>query len=311
MTRPPGNNKPPLLPEQFLGAYELFLQYLISERRLAENSVEAYSADINGFLTYLARKRKKTFEEVNLKVIHNFLQNCLENNISHRSNARRVSALRTFFSFLVQRNLTADNPFVAVDLPKSGKKLPIALSVTEVSKLLKPPGLVTPISRRDTAMIFLLYSTGLRVSELVNLPQSAVNLTSCFIRVLGKGNKERLIPFGRQAKEKIQEYIDLGRPRILNGKRSNYLFVTNRGSCMTRLRFWQIIRKVALAAGIDKDISPHMLRHSFATHLLSHGADLRAVQMMLGHADISTTQVYTHVDQDRLKTIHKKFHPRG
>ena len=160
-------------------------------------------------------------------------------------------------------------------------------------------------------MLFLLYSTGLRVSELVRLPLAACNLSACFVRVIGKGNKERLIPFGNQAKEKIEQYLKTARPLILKGKRSNDLFVTGRGSCMTRLRFWQIVRKTALAAGIDKNISPHMLRHSFATHLLSHGADLRAVQMMLGHADIATTQIYTHIDQDRLKSIHKKFHPRG
>jgi integrase/recombinase XerD len=311
VTRPPGNTKPPLLPEQFLGSYELFLQYLISERRLAENSVAAYAADINTFLSFLVAQRKKELRDVDLKVIHKFLSHCRDKQISHRSNARRVSALRTFFNFLANRNIVASNPFTAVDLPKSGRKLPITLSTSEVSRLLAPPPSLTPIARRDAAMLYLLYSTGLRVSELVALPQSACNLTSCFVRVLGKGNKERLIPFGEQAKEKVEEYIDLARPRILNGRRSNYLFVTNRGKCMTRLRFWQIIRKAALAAGIDKEISPHMLRHSFATHLLSHGADLRAVQMMLGHSDISTTQVYTHVDQDRLKNIHKKFHPRG
>jgi integrase/recombinase XerD len=160
-------------------------------------------------------------------------------------------------------------------------------------------------------MLFLLYSTGLRVSELVQLPLAACNLAAGFVRVMGKGNKERLIPFGNQAKEKIENYLKTARPLILKGKRSNYLFITARGSCMTRLRFWQIVRKTALAAGIDKEISPHMLRHSFATHLLSHGADLRAVQMMLGHADVATTQIYTHIDQDRLKNIHKKFHPRG
>lgn len=160
-------------------------------------------------------------------------------------------------------------------------------------------------------MLFLLYSTGLRVSELVQLPLAACNLAAGFVRVIGKGNKERLIPFGDQAKAKIEQYLKTARPLILKGRRSNYLFVTGRGSCMTRLRFWQIVRKTALAAGIDKNISPHMIRHSFATHLLSHGADLRAVQMMLGHADIATTQIYTHIDQDRLKSIHKKFHPRG
>mgnify|MGYP001820688079 CR=1 FL=1 len=160
-------------------------------------------------------------------------------------------------------------------------------------------------------MLFLLYSTGLRVSELVTLPLSGCNMAAGFIRVIGKGNKERLIPFGEQAKDKITHYVKTARPLILKKRRSNYLFVSNRGTCMTRLRFWQIVQKTTLANGIDKKISPHMLRHSFATHLLSHGADLRSVQMMLGHADIATTQIYTHVDQDRLKNIHKKFHPRG
>jgi integrase/recombinase XerD len=178
-------------------------------------------------------------------------------------------------------------------------------------RLLTPPNINTPIGKRDHAMLFILYATGLRVSELVNLPLSACNLTAGFVRVLGKGNKERLIPFGDQAREKIDDYLKTARPKILKIKRSNYLFVTRRGTCMTRLRFWQIIRKTALAVGITKEISPHMIRHSFATHLLSHGADLRAVQMMLGHADIATTQIYTHIDQERLKSIHKKFHPRG
>lgn len=160
-------------------------------------------------------------------------------------------------------------------------------------------------------MLFLLYSTGLRVTELVTLPAGGCNLTAGFVRVVGKGSKERLVPFGEQAKEKIDNYLKTARPLILKGKRSNYLFVTGRGSCMTRLRFWQIIKQAARDAGISKPISPHMLRHSFATHLLSHGADLRAVQMMLGHADIATTQIYTHIDQQRLKATHKKYHPRG
>ena len=160
-------------------------------------------------------------------------------------------------------------------------------------------------------MLFLLYSTGLRVSELVSLPLAACNLASCFVRVIGKGSKERLIPFGIQAKDQIESYLKHGRPAILSGRRSNFLFVTARGTAMTRLRFWQIIRKAALAAGITKDISPHMIRHSFATHLLAHGADLRSVQMMLGHSDITTTQIYTHIDQDRLKSVHRKYHPRG
>lgn len=216
-----------------------------------------------------------------------------------------------FFTFLLRENLITHNPFSSIDLPRSGKSLPKALSQKEILSLLAPPNITTPIAERDNTMLFLLYSTGLRVSELVQLPLAACNLTAGFVRVLGKGNKERLVPFGDQAKEKIEQYLKKSRPSILRGKRSNYLFITGRGSCMTRLRFWQIVRKIALAAGIDKNISPHMIRHSFATHLLSHGADLRAVQMMLGHADIATTQIYTHIDQDRLKNIHRKFHPRG
>ena len=279
---------------------------------MAENSVEAYGADVTFFLVFLTSLKKRTLNAVDLTTIYGFLEQCQEQKqVSHRSNARRISALKSFFTFLLRENLVSHNPFSAVDLPRSGKSLPKALSEKEIWSLLAPPNIATPIAARDNTMLFLLYSTGLRVSELVHLPLVACNLAAGFVRVMGKGNKERLIPFGNQAKEKIEGYLKTARPLILKGKRSNYLFVTSRGSCMTRLRFWQIIRKTALAAGIDKDISPHMLRHSFASHLLSHGADLRAVQMMLGHADIATTQIYTHIDQDRLKNIHKKFHPRG
>ncbi|MBW2683223.1 MAG: site-specific tyrosine recombinase XerD, partial [Deltaproteobacteria bacterium] len=280
-------------------------------RRLAENSIEAYSADITFFLAFIKTQGKRHLNSVDVSLIHAFLEHCQRKSISNRSNARRISALKTFFSFLARQNIVKRNPFAIIDLPKSGRTLPKALSLEEVKRLLTPPLKVSPYTRRDSAMLFLLYSTGLRVSELIRLPLSACNLSAGFVRVLGKGNKERLVPFGEQAKEKIEFYLETARPLILKGKQSNYLFVTRQGSCMTRLRFWQIIRKTALAAGIEKNISPHMLRHSFATHLLSHGADLRSVQLMLGHADIATTQIYTHIDQERLKSIHKKFHPRG
>ncbi len=278
---------------------------------MAENSIEAYSADITFFLAFIKTQGKRHLNSVDVSLIHAFLEHCQQKSISNRSNARRISALKTFFSFLARQNIVKRNPFAIIDLPKSGRTLPKALSLEEVKRLLTPPLKVSPYTRRDSAMLFLLYSTGLRVSELIRLPLSACNLSAGFVRVLGKGNKERLVPFGEQAKEKIEFYLETARPLILKGKQSNYLFVTRQGSCMTRLRFWQIIRKTALAAGIEKNISPHMLRHSFATHLLSHGADLRSVQLMLGHADIATTQIYTHIDQERLKSIHKKFHPRG
>lgn len=290
----------------------MYLHYLISERRLAENSIEAYSADIILFLEYIISKNKRSLNTIDVTVIHEFLENCKTlNNVSNRTNARRISVLKSFFSFLLREQQVKSNPFAVIDLPRSGRSLPKALSQGEIETLLKPPNIATPIAKRDNAMLVLLYSTGLRVSELVSLPLSACNMSAGFIRVIGKGNKERLIPFGQQAKEKIETYVQTARPFILKNKRSNYLFITNRGTCMTRLRFWQIVKKTTLAAGIDKKISPHMLRHSFATHLLSNGADLRSVQMMLGHADIATTQIYTHVDQERLKNIHKKFHPRG
>jgi integrase/recombinase XerD len=279
---------------------------------LAENSVEAYISDITFFLNFLVSLQKRTLSAVDLPTIHGFLEQCQkQQQVGNRTNARRISALKSFFAFLLRENLVKHNPFNAIDLPRSGQSLPKALSLNEVRTLLVPGNIDTPIAGRDNAMLFLLYSTGLRVSELVQLPLSACNLSAGFLRVIGKGNKERLIPFGDRAKEKIEKYLKADRPLILKGKRSNYLFITGRGTCMTRLRFWQIVRKTALAAGIKKEISPHMLRHSFATHLLSHGADLRAVQMMLGHADVATTQIYTHIDQDRLKSIHKKFHPRG
>ena len=279
---------------------------------MAENSIKAYAADITFFLTFLTSLKKRTLNAVDLATIHGFLEQCQEQNqVGNRTNARRISALKSFFTFLLRENLVNHNPFSVIDLPRSGKSLPKALSQKEVKSLLAPANIGTPIADRDNAMLFLLYSTGLRVSELVQLPLAACNLAAGFVRVIGKGNKERLIPFGEKAKEKIEQYLKTARPLILKGKRSNYLFITGRGSCMTRSRFWQIVQKIALTAGIEKSISPHMIRHSFATHLLSHGADLRAVQMMLGHSDIATTQIYTHIDQGRLKTIHKKFHPRG
>ena len=198
-----------------------------------------------------------------------------------------------------------------MDLPKSGRILPKALSIEEVNDLLRIPASPAPLTVRNHTMLLLLYSTGLRVSELVMLPLAGCNLESGFLKVIGKGDKERLVPFGDQARAAVNSYIDGSRVQILKGKKSTYLFVTGRGKPMTRARFWQIIGETASAAGLSKTISPHMIRHSFATHLLANGADLRAVQIMLGHADISTTQIYTHIDQDRLKSIHRSFHPRG
>lgn len=246
-----------------------------------------------------------------MTIIHLYLEQARRRHLSNRSNARRISALKSFFAFLCREGVVKANPLYSVDQPKSGRTLPKALTIEEVDRLLTLPVIITPHAIRNHAMLTLLYSTGLRVSELTGLTIPACNLTSCFVRVLGKGGKERLVPFGDVAREALSEYLNTARQHILRGKRSNVLFITNRGTGMTRLRFWQIIKSGAVAAGISKSISPHMLRHSFATHLLARGADLRAVQMMLGHADIATTQIYTHLDQERLKKVHKQFHPRG
>ncbi len=256
-------------------------------------------------------RRIQNLAQVNDKTVQKFIKQCHSRQLSHRSNARRISALKRFFTYLHKQNLITVNPISGISSPKSGRSLPKGLTVEQVDRLLNPPAISSPLIQRNYAMLQLLYSTGMRVSELVTLPLTGINLSSCFIRVTGKGDKERLVPFGVPAQNALNDYLDSSRPLIMKGRRSNTLFVSNRGKGMTRLRFWQIIKEAARAAGIRKNISPHSLRHSFATHLLTHGADLRSVQMMLGHSDITTTQIYTHVDESRLKSIHQKFHPRG
>ncbi len=278
---------------------------------MSDNTASAYESDIRFFLQFISGKNLHHLSAIDLEIIHEFLIVSRSKSISHRSNARRVSALNSFFSYLTRGGYIDRNPFAMVDLPKSGRLLPKALSMEEVNRLLEQPDMSSPLPVRNWTMLLLLYSTGVRVSELINLPMAGCNMESGFLRVTGKGNKERLIPFGTAAGQAVEGYLERSRPLLLKGRKSTYLFITNRAKPMTRARFWQIIKETAAAAGIRKSISPHMLRHSFATHLLANGADLRAVQMMLGHADIATTQIYTHIDQDRLKSIHRSFHPRG
>ncbi len=278
---------------------------------MAANTVQAYQADINGFFLFLSGLAIKGPEDITSRHIRDYLTMQSKGGISPRSSARKVSALRAFFRFLVAERLIDENPAGVIDLPKPGRPLPKVLTVVEVSRLLAGNDSPDPFALRNLAMLHLLYATGIRVSELVTLPVAAVNLTAGHLRVMGKGGKERLVPFGERAREKIITYIQQARPRLLQKKVSDFLFVTRRGTAMTRLRFWQIIQEQALATGINKKISPHVLRHSFATHLLENGADLRSVQLMLGHSDIATTQIYTHVDSGRLKTMHQKYHPRG
>jgi integrase/recombinase XerD len=219
--------------------------------------------------------------------------------------------IRGFYRFLVQQKKLDANPAQMVDLPKAGLKLPDVLKVDEVLQLLDTPDPSKPLGARDAAMLELLYAAGLRVSELIRVGMGDINLEACFVRVLGKGSKERVVPIGLVAKSKVDVYIASGRSVLLKGRPSPYLFVTRLGMPMTRQGFWKLLKQYALKAGIAHKITPHTLRHSFATHLLERGADLRSVQVMLGHVDISTTQIYTHVAQERLKSIHTQYHPRG
>jgi integrase/recombinase XerD len=234
--------------------------------------------------------------------------------LSSRSISRGISALKGFFRFLLAEKLIDSDPTSMVEHPKQGRVLPKTLAASEVDALLNHSEKLdwgNPLAARNHVMLHLLYATGLRVSELVKLPLVSFNRHSGYLRVLGKGSKERLVPIGEQAMMLLEEYLDHISPQLLHGKTSPALFVTRRAKAMTRNRYWQIIKEISLHAGIRKEISPHTLRHSFATHLLENGADLRSVQLMLGHSDISTTQFYTHVESSRLKNIHKKFHPRG
>lgn len=310
MNTPKNRNPGTKLPQELLHCQDLFLHYLAAEKRLSDNTIASYQADISSFLLFLAPK-KIPLQQLSATHIRDFFSACKKKGISIRSNARRLSCLRSFFRFLQSEKIIEHDPSALLDLPKSGRTLPEYLSQNEVHRLLHSQGEKTAIAIRNTAMLYLLYATGMRVSELVTLQTSSININAGFVRVLGKGSKERLIPFNDKAKEKISLYLQHSRKLLLKNKQSHFLFVTNRASAMSRLRFWQIIRETAYMAEIDKKISPHMLRHSFATHLLEHGADLRSVQVMLGHSDIATTQIYTHVDNKRLKALHKKFHPRS
>ncbi len=289
-----------------------FLHYLAAERRLAQNTLAAYHDDLAAFFAFAAKAKKiSDITAVDADTVRAYLSHCHDLGVATRSNARRISALRAFFRFLLREGIISAEPTALIDLPKPGRPLPKVLTMAEVTKLLDASAGISPLALRNHAMLHLLYATGMRVSELVQLPLAAVHLAAGHLRIRGKGNKERLVPFGEVARDRLEIYLREGRPYLLKTKRNDFLFLSLRGTAMTRLRFWQIVQETVAACGIKKEIGPHVLRHSFATHLLEHGADLRAVQMMLGHADIATTQIYTHVDANRLKSLHRKYHPRG
>ena len=297
--------------QDFSHYLDLFLDHLRVERGLAANTVEAYGRDVRRFLYFITAKGLPGLESASQSTIMSHLLSLSEAGLGARSRARALSALKGFFAFLVREGLTKQDPVADVESPRSRASLPQSLSVVEVESFLAAPNVNTPGGLRDKAMLEVLYATGLRVSELVGLEAGQVNLEIGYVRTMGKGSKERLVPLGDTAKAWAQRYLDEGRGRFLGCFASPYLFLSRRGTKLSRQYFWRKVRDYSQDAGIHKKISPHSLRHSFATHLLAHGADLRSVQMMLGHADISTTEIYTHVTRERLKKIHQDYHPRA
>lgn len=285
-----------------------FLDYLSAEKGLAQNTVESYERDLRKYFHFM---RDKLPDEIGQADVLSFMAHISSCGISALSIARNIAAVRGFHKYLLLENLSKSDPTVNLETPRGWKRLPVVLSTAEVEALLGQPDISTPLGLRDRAMLELLYATGLRVSELVGLRVADLNMERGFVTVLGKGSRERVVPIGDAASVAIREYMERGRPVILSGRDSRHLFVSSRRRGMTRQMFWERIRHYAKKAGISRNISPHTLRHSFATHLLANGADLRAVQMMLGHSDISTTQIYTHITKERLRMIHEKYHPRG
>jgi len=288
-----------------------FLNHLTVERGLSANTLEGYSRDIYRFISLMESRGMKMSAQCDTEDIVDFIVKMRQEGLSPSSCARALSAVRTFFRFLVQEKILEHTPVGLVESPRKVQRLPNVLTLHEVERLLEAPDGDTPEGVRDLAMLELLYATGLRVSELVNLKVHQINSEVGYVIPRGKRSKERIVPMGTAALRRLQHYMEAARSALLKGKDSPYLFVTRRGRPMTRQWFWKLIQQYARTCHIPRKISPHSLRHSFATHLLAGGADLRSVQAMLGHADISTTEIYTHVTRERLKEIHKKFHPLG
>ena len=288
-----------------------FLSYLAVEKGLSKNTLESYGRDVGKFLVYLEQSKVNSVHEIKYENILDFLSSFKKLGFSDTTTVRTIVSIKQFFKFLLIEKIIKEDPSSQIQTPKMKKSIPGVISLEEVESILNSPDESTPEGIRDLAMLELLYATGIRVSELINLKQNEVNFEMGFIIVYGKGSKERIVPMGTQAQEKLKIYMANSRPALLKQRESKELFVTRRGKGMSRQGFWKLIKSYALKSNITKPISPHTLRHSFATHLLERGADLRTIQIMLGHSDISTTQIYTHVESERLKEIHKKYHPRS
>jgi len=287
-----------------------FLDAIWMERGLSQNTLGAYRADLMTLGRGLS-EQSKSIDKADKADLLDFIAKRVESGAKPRSTARQLSSFRRFFRYIMREGIKDNDPTADIEMPRIGRSLPKTLSEDEVEALLNAPNTDEPLGHRDRAMLELLYATGLRVSELINLKQSQINFNQGVLRIVGKGDRERLIPLTDESQRWIQDFIDGPRMEILLERQTDYLFPTRRGDRMTRQAFWHIIKRYAEKARVRKKLSPHSLRHAFATHLLNRGADLRVVQLLLGHSDLSTTQIYTHVARERLKELHGKHHPRG
>lgn len=287
-----------------------FVSYLRVEKGLSDNTIQAYRRDMGKFVEF-AGKRKLETSKIRRADVVDFLRTLYARKMDSRSVARHLVTIRHFFRFSLLEEIIREDPAATIEAPKFRKSLPDFLSLEDVERLLAQPDASTTVGLRDKAMIEVLYSTGLRVSELVGIRTGDLQLEAGSLRCIGKGNKERLVPVGKQALAVVEEYLKRARPELLGDKSCASLFVSKKGRPMSRVTFWKLLAVYGRKAGLRKALTPHMLRHSFATHLLDRGADLRSVQMMLGHSDISTTQIYTHVVEERLKQVYKAHHPRA
>lgn len=288
-----------------------FTHFLAVEKGLSMNTLESYQRDLVMYTAYLQEAGVRDIQDSSRTHIIGYLLQLQEKGRATATLSRNMASIRAFYQFLVKDKWILHDPSIHLETPKIEKRLPKVLTVQDVERLLEGPDMSTPAGIRDKAMLEMLYATGIRVSELVNLEISDVNLEMGFLKCMGKGSKERIIPLGRIAIDVVEQYIQAGRPRLLKAKPESALFLNHLGKKITRQGFWKLIKKYALKAGIMAEITPHTLRHSFATHLLENGADLRSVQEMLGHADISTTQIYTHITRSRIKDVYAKTHPRA
>lgn len=291
---------------------ENYYDYLLFEKGLSELTLESYNNDLNRYVSYLSDKQIQYPDKIKPSNIRKFVTELNEIGLNVNSVIRNLSSIKNFHKYIVNEDYSTDNPSLHIETPKHPKTLPEVMSVEEIEILFKLPDLETPLGLRDRAMLEILYACGLRISELLTITYNSVIFTEKIVRVIGKRNKERIVPIGKSALDHLQNYLDDARPDLaVKGKAGGTLFLNFRGNPMSRMGFWKIVRKYIDMAHLNIKIHPHTFRHSFATHLLEGGADLRAVQEMLGHADITTTQIYTHIDREHLKQVYKQFHPRG